>query len=189
MADVDAELEGADANKATHLASTIADLWSECTDGKVTRQEALTELLHSKEGNAMLRRLAFKRNNDERNLDMSVDSLETIVKRHGGVPALAKHLSENGSEDISESDFVKLVRSSGADITEPTLMQAAKRLHDDALNKYNARWNPDRSHDPAYVEELTKYARELKPQGGVPIAITEPVVGDGSSQEAAIAHG
>jgi hypothetical protein len=116
------------------------------------------------------------------------DSLAEIAKRHG-LPALAKHLAEHGSDGaITESAFVKMITDSGEDISQPEFYRAAKRLHDEAQHSYDARWNPDRSHDPAYVEELTKYARELKPQGGVPIAITEPVVGDGSSQEAAIAQ-
>jgi hypothetical protein len=229
-ADVDAELEGADAQKRVSAKSLDdkpspddftpygagpahyrlqARFW-EIKQRKPNRhpaesyQEAWNAITEA--DRSELRHIADDDSGDEtlnkRDFNNMNNSLDALVKRHG-IPALAKFITENGSDSITESEFVKHVRDSGADITEPTIMKACRRLHEDALNKYNQKWfsSPERE-TPEYLEGLQKVAeyamaaakgdgvpsRSARPQGGVGIAITEPTAIDPNDPEAALSE-
>jgi hypothetical protein len=109
---------GEDGN-ADHLVSQIADLLVEAgsSDGAVSREQALRWLLHTRDGQGLVARMAqhrkqidaaFKRANRKGFTMTRDETLRSVVKRHGNVVNLAKFICSQGTTDLSEHELTAL---------------------------------------------------------------------------------
>jgi hypothetical protein len=109
-------------NGEQHLIGQLADLLAEAgsSDGEVTREQALRWLLHSKEGQSLIARLApyrkqidaahRKRATNRKGFQMTRDeTLRSMTKMHGGVHGLAKRIIRDGTTDITEHELTGLI--------------------------------------------------------------------------------
>jgi hypothetical protein len=114
----DDHLDGGNGNDR-HLVDVVADLLVEAgsSDGPVDRQTALRWLLHSKEGQSLIVRLAPYRKQIERatstgkgfTMPTRQEVLKGYVRSAGGVMPLCKRIVAKGTTDITEHELVSLL--------------------------------------------------------------------------------
>jgi hypothetical protein len=122
----DDDLAGNAGNGQRHLVDVLADLLVEAgsSDGEVTREQALRWLLHSKEGQSLIARLAPYRKQIETACRKRVthrkdstmtrsEHLSAVIKRAGGVEGLCKRIVKRGDAgDISEAELTGMIIAS-----------------------------------------------------------------------------
>ncbi|WP_029084785.1 hypothetical protein [Bradyrhizobium sp. th.b2] len=76
----------------------------------MSRQEAINYLLHSRHGRELARHMATFKRKDEPIMDRATE-LQSIVKQHGGLMAMAKLFIANGESlgGVTEAEFTKLI--------------------------------------------------------------------------------
>jgi hypothetical protein len=102
---------GDDNGNSEHLLDVIADRIVEAGAGKISREDAMHWLLNTPGGRALLTHVSrLKRATDRKDFTMTRDeTLGLIVKRHGGVTGLCKHINATGAAAIvSEHELVAL---------------------------------------------------------------------------------
>jgi hypothetical protein len=107
--DADADF-GAGSASNSHHASRVADLLVEASDGKLTRAQTLSWLLHNRDGAALLLRMSTSKQQTEGDMPRT-ESLQDVVKAAGGLIAFAKNIviKPSSGRYVSEPEFVKLV--------------------------------------------------------------------------------
>jgi hypothetical protein len=102
--------DGEPGSTSSRHISHLAALISEATGAE--RERALDWLLHTRDGLMLIQRTLGKRLNKRKETQpMSRnEELASIAKRHG-VPAVAKHIIDNGPSGISEHELVAMVEA------------------------------------------------------------------------------
>jgi hypothetical protein len=102
-ADDEDETDNGD-NKQRHFVDQLADLLVEAgsSDSEVTREDALRWLLHSKEGAALVTRMAQARKRDTSKRTSPMDTTEPVLK-------LAKAFVDSDSSFMPEADLTKMI--------------------------------------------------------------------------------
>jgi hypothetical protein len=102
-----------------HHVSQLADLVVESSGGKVSRGFALYHLLHTADGAALLHRTRTSKKDNS-----MPDSIEKIIKDHGGIVAVAKNITLTQDPcGINEHEFTRLV-TEYAKTQHPNLTEA-----------------------------------------------------------------
>jgi hypothetical protein len=149
-------------NGEQHLIDRLADLLVEAgsPDGEVSRESALQWLLHSRNGQAFVSRMAAarKRANTRKDSPMNrTEHLRAVVSKAGGLDSLCKRFVAKGSSgDVSEAELVGM------------LTQAARQQFPDmddarAFSKLVCGPNGELARRAIEVAKITQFSRSAYP--------------------------
>jgi hypothetical protein len=101
-------------NDERHLIDQLADLLVEAgsSDGEISRQDALRWLLHSRDGQALVTRMAQARKRAAYRKDFQMtrdETLSRIVKQAGGLGPLCQRIVKRGASNVTEAELVGMI--------------------------------------------------------------------------------
>jgi hypothetical protein len=96
-----------------HVVDTLADLIAEAgaSDGRISRQDALRWLLHSRHGQALVVRMArHRKHQTNKGITMTrTETLTRIIKQAGGLGPLCKRIIKRGTSEIDEAELTGMI--------------------------------------------------------------------------------